>query len=160
MSNAFLGLMIESLVAVLLVLTIGYCMVLNRRLKLLRGDESSLRTTIGELVAATEKAERAIEGLKTTVAESDSTLGDRIRHAERIAAELNRDVRRGDEIISRIHRIAVAAKGTERSKAEPAAAPSVPSAPSEPSAFSRVSDTLVTAQALASRTRLRAGQAA
>jgi hypothetical protein len=35
------GLIIEGLVAVLLVLTIGYCMLLNRRLTRLRNDEHS-----------------------------------------------------------------------------------------------------------------------
>jgi chromosome segregation ATPase len=154
-NDAFLGLMIESLVAVLLVLTIGYCLILNRRLKRLRADESSLRATISELVAATQIAERAIEGLKTTVADCDSTLGERLRNAERIAAELSRDVRKGEEIVSRIHRIAVAARGSERSTLDPA--PAV--APVEPK-HGRISDTLVTAQALASRTRQRAGQAA
>jgi hypothetical protein len=109
-SDPFLGLLIESLVAVLLVLTIGYCMILNRRLKRLRADESSLRATIAELVTATTVAERAIEGLRTTVTDCDATLGERLRNAERISADLTRDVKRGDEIISRIHRIAVAAK--------------------------------------------------
>jgi hypothetical protein len=41
-SNGF-GVIIEMLVAILLALTIGYCMMLNRRLKLLRSDEQSLR---------------------------------------------------------------------------------------------------------------------
>ena len=41
-----LGLIIESLVAILLMFTIGYCMLLNRRLKLLRADEDALRATI------------------------------------------------------------------------------------------------------------------
>ena len=36
--NHSLGLIIESLVAVLLVLTIGYCMLLNARLKRLKAD--------------------------------------------------------------------------------------------------------------------------
>jgi len=160
-NDAFLGLMIESLVAVLLVLTIGYCLILNRRLKRLRADESSLRATIAELVAATTVAERAIEGLRTTVTDCDATLGERLRTAERIAAELVRDVRRGEEIVSRIHRIAVAARGSERPSAEPAPQPAAAAVPEPPeSKFSRVADTLLTAQALASRTRARAGQAA
>ena len=66
MSNGF-GMMIEGMVAILLVLTIGYCIMLNRRLKLLSADEQSLRATISELVTATEIAERAINGLKLTV---------------------------------------------------------------------------------------------
>ena len=53
MSHLF-GLAIESLVAALLMLTIGYCALLNKRLKLLRNDEQSMRGTIAELVTATE----------------------------------------------------------------------------------------------------------
>ena len=64
MSNGF-GLIIEILVAILLAMTVGYCMTLNRRLKLLKSDEHSLRATISELVTATEIAERAIGGLET-----------------------------------------------------------------------------------------------
>ena len=48
MSNG-IGIMIEGLVAILLMLTMGYCMLLNRRLKLLKADEHSLRATISEL---------------------------------------------------------------------------------------------------------------
>jgi hypothetical protein len=36
-----LGVVIESLVAVLLILTIGYCMLLNKRLQRLKADEHS-----------------------------------------------------------------------------------------------------------------------
>ena len=43
--NGF-GLMIESLVAVLLLLTIGFCVVLNSRLKKLKADEQALKATI------------------------------------------------------------------------------------------------------------------
>jgi hypothetical protein len=90
--NHALGLLIESMVALLLLLTIGYCTVLNQRLKRLRTDEGSLRTMIGELVAATEKAERAIGGLKQTVQESDHTLGERMRVAERLVAALDQKI--------------------------------------------------------------------
>ena len=46
MSHSF-GVAIESLVAILLMLTIGYCMLLNSRLKRLKADEHSLKATIG-----------------------------------------------------------------------------------------------------------------
>ena len=51
-----LGVVIESLVAVLLMLTIGYCMLLNKRLQRLKADEHSLKATIAELITATEIA--------------------------------------------------------------------------------------------------------
>lgn len=160
MSDPFLSLLIESLVAVLLVLTIGYCLILNRRLKRLRADESSLRATIAELVAATTIAERAIEGLKTTVTDCDATLGERLRNAERVAAELTRDVRRGDEIIQRIHRIAVAAKTPDAPKLAP-----IPAAAPGPlhgvnGATHRTADPIAAAQAIANRVRQRSEQAA
>lgn len=151
MSEPFLGLLIESLVAVLLTLTIGYCMILNRRLKRLRADESSLRATIAELVSATQIAERAIDGLQTTVRDCDATLGERLRNAEKMAADLSRDLRRGDEIISRIHRIAVAAKASER--------PPEPVRSDKP-IVNRPADTAMAAQAIANRARQRTGQAA
>ena len=86
-SNGF-GLMIESLVAVLLLLTIGYSVLLNKRLKRLKADELALKATISELITATEIAERAIGGLKVTVRECDQSLGERLRNA---GALLGRD---------------------------------------------------------------------
>ncbi|MEA2872329.1 MAG: hypothetical protein QOH67_2305, partial [Hyphomicrobiales bacterium] len=87
MSNG-LGLMIESLVAVLLLLTIGFCLVLNGRLKKLKADEQSLKATISELITATEIAERAIAGLKMTVRDCDQNLSERLRTGESLAREL------------------------------------------------------------------------
>ena len=57
MTSLPLGMLIEALVAVLLLVTIGYCWILNRRLQRLRADEETLRATISELITATEIAE-------------------------------------------------------------------------------------------------------
>jgi hypothetical protein len=111
--------MIESLVAVLLMLTVGYCMLLNRRLKLLKADEQSLRATISELVTATEIAERAIAGLKVTVHECDIGLGQRLNRAEAMASELDRRLAAGKDVLHRLSQIVVAGRGPH----EPAAAP-------------------------------------
>ena len=83
-----LGLMIESLVAVLLLLTIGFCLVLNGRLKKLKADEQALKGTISELITATEIAERAIAGLKMTVRDCDQNLSERLRVGESLVREL------------------------------------------------------------------------
>jgi hypothetical protein len=117
-----LGLLIESLVALLLLLTIGYCTVLNQRLKRLRTDEKALRDMIAELVGATEKAERAIGGLKLTVQESDSTLGERVRAAERLAAALEQKMDAGEKLlggISGVSGVAAALQGRAASPPPP-----------------------------------------
>ena len=90
-SHAF-ALIIESLVAILLALTIWYCMLLNKRLTRLRADEQALKATISELITATEIAERAIAGLKLTVRDCDQNLGERLRTAERFSADMERQL--------------------------------------------------------------------
>ena len=54
------GFLVETMVAILLLLTIVYCVRLNKQLRLLKADEQSLRATISELITATEIADRAI----------------------------------------------------------------------------------------------------
>jgi hypothetical protein len=107
------GLVIEILVAMLLMLTIGYCYTLNRRLERLRADEQSLKGTIAELITATEIAERAVNELKHTAQENDATLGERVRAAERCCVELDRQVSAGDVVLTRLSRVVVAARSLQ-----------------------------------------------
>jgi hypothetical protein len=109
-----IGMVINVLVAFLLVLTIGYCMMLNRRLKLLKADEQSLRATISELVTATEIAERAIGGLKLTVHECDMGLGERLRKAERMTIEIDRTIVAGKDLLGRLSQIVTAGRGNDQ----------------------------------------------
>jgi Domain of unknown function (DUF6468) len=105
-----LGIAIESLVAVLLMLTIGYCMLLNSRLKRLKADEHSLKATIGELITATEIAERAIGGLKHTVRDVNENLGNQLNSAAQLSQQLKNQLAEGDNVIRRLSRIAIAAR--------------------------------------------------
>ena len=105
-----IGIVIESLVAALLFVTIAYCVMLNKRLKLLRNDEQSLKATIGELITATEIAERAIAGLKVTVRECNDNLGSELATASELCDRLGTHIRAGETVLHRLSRIAVAAK--------------------------------------------------
>jgi hypothetical protein len=105
-----LGVAIESLVAILLMLTIGYCMLLNVRLKRLKADEHSLKATIAELITATEIAERAIGGLKHTVRDVNENLGDQLASANEMSVQLKKHLAEGDQVIRRLSRIAIAAR--------------------------------------------------
>ena len=140
------GFMIESLVAILLLLTITYCVILNNRLKRLKADEQSLKATIAELITATEIAERAVAGLKTTAHECDSTLGERLRNAELCCTELSQQIKAGDVLMKRLSRIVAAARPADGS-GEPVAAP-------DPKAVA------LAAQAFAERARTRLGSLA
>jgi hypothetical protein len=131
--------MIESLVAFLLLLTIGYCMILNRRLKRLKGDERALKATISELITATEIAGRAVAGLKATAQDCDGTLGERMRAAERLCAGMERQLKAGELLLNELIRTGIA----PRSAAVPAKIP-------DPKAV------VAAAQAFADRARSRA----
>ena len=111
------GFMIESMVAVLLLLTILYCVRLSRQLRLLRADEQSLRATIAELITATEIAERAIGGLKTTMRDSEQQLAVRLADADRVSHQFEEHLTAGRDLLAKIARITGASKPTELTEA-------------------------------------------
>jgi chromosome segregation ATPase len=135
-----LGVAIESLVAILLIVTIGYCMVLNSRLKRLKADEHSLKATIAELITATEIAERAIGGLKHTVRDVNEHLGSQLTSAAQMSQQLKNQLAEGDNIFRRLSRIAVAARPAVDAEPPPAAAPRASSAKAVAAAAQAFSD--------------------
>src|SRR3954470_7612787 len=105
-----LGVMIETLVALLLIVTIGYCMLLNKRLKRLKADEHSLKAVIGELITATEIADRAIGGLKLTVRDVNEHLGSQIAAASEMSEYLKHQLAEGDQVVRLLSKIVIAAR--------------------------------------------------
>jgi hypothetical protein len=118
MTGTIYGLVIESLVAVLLGLTIGYCVILNKRLIRLRADEASMRGTIAELVTATEFAERAIRNLRSITQETNATLGEGLRASIDVTRDLDDQIARGEEVLDRIAQIAEVADAARQSPRE------------------------------------------
>jgi hypothetical protein len=114
------GLLMESAVAGLLALTIGYCVVLNGRLKRLQADREVLRQMVTDLVRATDMAHGAIRSLKETAQEADLALTARLESAERFGIELAGHVNAGQAVLDRISRITQAARPRTVEEAEPA----------------------------------------
>jgi hypothetical protein len=104
------GYLVESMVSVLLLLTILYCVRLNRQLRLLKADEQSLRATISELITATEIAERAIAGLKSTMREGEQSLSERLQHVEDLSGDLKHQIGAGEQLLNKLTRIVGAAQ--------------------------------------------------
>ena len=100
------GFLIETMVSVLLLLTILYCVRLNKQLRLLKADENSLRATISELVTATEIADRAIAGLKSMMQQGEQALSQKLERGEVLAAELDLHLSAGNQLLARLVRIA------------------------------------------------------
>ena len=131
------GYLVEIMVSILLLLTILYCVRLNRQLRLLKADEQTLRATISELITATEIAERAIAGLKSTMRDGEQSLLERLERTDRVTAELDEQLAAGEDLLARLTRIAGAGK------------PAEPAPPPDPRAVAAA------AQAFAERTRAR-----
>jgi hypothetical protein len=101
---------VEGAVAVLLAVTIGYCIILNGRLKRLHADRDMLGRIVGDLVQATGLANAAIKELKTAALEADGKLDARLREAEEFERDLARHVSTGTALIEKIVKITAAAK--------------------------------------------------
>lgn len=119
-----LGLIVEGSVAVLLILTIGYCMVLNERLKRLHADRAELRQIVNDLMTATNLANTAIKELKATAVEADLQIGARLEEGERFGIELANHVNAGTILMERIARITSVARHSQALEPVPDATPS------------------------------------
>ena len=148
--NHSLGLAIESLVAVLLVVTIGYCVLLNARLKRLKADEHSLKAVIAELITATEIAERAIGGLKHTVRDVNENLGGQLAAATHMSEQLRRQLVESDNVVRRLSKIAIAARPQSEAEEAPVVEPAPAPAPARVSGAKAVA---AAAQAFSERRR-------
>lgn len=118
-----LGLFVEAAVAGLLALTIGYCVVLNARLKRLHQDRDTLRQMVADLIHATDLANAAVRELKSTAIETDMVLGSRLEEAEKFGIELANHVAAGHSLMERIARITSVARQPEVLADEPVVAP-------------------------------------
>lgn len=162
MSYGF-GLTIESMVAILLLLTILYCARLNRQITGLKSDERAMKTTVAELVIATENAERAIAGLRVTLREAEDTLGTKLRAAEVFAAAMTEHLNAGEDVLGRLRKIAYANGLLASAEADAEAKPEF-DLPPPPAPLRAAPDTrsiAAAAAAFAERARVRAnGRAA
>lgn len=100
----------DILVAILLVATIATSLRLSRQMVRLKADESAMRATVADLVAATDAAERAITGLRSTVSDSERALTDRLSAAMRHSTRLAEQVAAGEAVITRVGQIAEASR--------------------------------------------------
>ena len=100
-----LGMVVEGMVSILLLVTIGYSIMLNERLKKLHADKDALKAIIADLVMATDSANTAIRELRQTADEAETNLSGRLEEAERFAVELANHVTSGQAVMDRIARI-------------------------------------------------------
>lgn len=117
-------LIFEGLVAVLMLGAAVMCWRVDRRLKSLRDGQDGLKTTIGALNDAVDRARASLAALDRASKESGGELKQRVGEAQRLADELRILTSAGE---ARAERLASAPR-----RREPPARPSEPSRSREP----------------------------
>ena len=119
------SLIVDLFVAILLVVTIGYAVVLNKRLGSLRGDKVELERLARGFIETTERAETGIGELRSMT----DILDERIKRAESLRDDLLFLMERGNSAADRLEVVVrdardqdpvVGAKKIEPQPAQPA----------------------------------------
>lgn len=97
-----LTLIVEIVVAVLLVITLGISLVLNRRLGNLRANQDEMRRLISEFDKALAKARAGMTELKTASAAADTAHEERMKQAKTLRDELGFMVETADRLADRL----------------------------------------------------------
>jgi len=95
-------LILESLVAILLLVTVVYCYVLNGRLANLRNSQDEMRQLLDDFAVAMAKAETSVGELRQASNEIGADLQERVVEARSLSDELKVMVQSGDDLANRL----------------------------------------------------------
>ncbi len=106
------ALILDCLLAVLLLLMIGYAFVLNRRLSTLRTDREDLEAFITRFNEATNKANASLQGLRAAAESNAATIKAAADKAQALRDELAFLVERADGSADRLAKASGRPAGT------------------------------------------------
>jgi hypothetical protein len=121
---------LELALDLLLIFTLGYCIVLERRLSAVRKGQEGLARTVGELNMAIAGAGASLRALKAATGEAATTLDARLTRARLHIDELQVLTVSGERIAQRMEGAATQRGGAENAAnrtARPAADRALPS---------------------------------
>ena len=96
------GMVLDIVVILLLVPTIVYAIILNRRLTALRRSREELSKVVNSFNEATMRAEAGIPKLKKATTEANHTLKDRVEKAQTLRDDLAFMIERAEELAGRL----------------------------------------------------------
>ncbi|MBN9588688.1 MAG: hypothetical protein BGN85_11790 [Alphaproteobacteria bacterium 64-11] len=113
LSNLGPAFFMELALDLLLVFTLGYCILLERRLAAVRKGQEGLSRTIGELNMAIAGAGASLRALKAAAGEAAATLDERLKRARLHIDELSVLAASGERIAQRMECAATQRGGME-----------------------------------------------
>lgn len=109
-----IAVLIDGLVSVLLLVTCGYCFILDRKLRAMRGAQTEMQGLIGSLDAAATKARASLDAIRGEGVSVGERLQANVSRAKGLIDELSVMVDSGGRIASRLEDASVAAPRKKR----------------------------------------------
>jgi len=97
-----LGFLGDAIVALLLCATIGYCIVLNRRLGTVRNDRDKFEALVTNLNTASQRAEVAVTNLRVVADDLSRRLEKKVEEARGLSDDLVYMIDRGGAVADRL----------------------------------------------------------
>ena len=114
-----ISLAFDGVIAILLLVTIGFCVLLCRRLRTLKADEEMMRSVVSDIVQSTGKAEHTIRTLKATAEECEHTIGTSLRDAEAVSDALTEKSNAADAVVRRLAEVVALAQSARLFEKKP-----------------------------------------
>jgi hypothetical protein len=127
-----LTLALDIVVAVLLLATIAYAMVLSRRLGALRDDKAQLQALVKSLDDSSRRAEAGIATLKTAADEIGRALQEKVERGQALRTDLTYVLEMGGTLADRLEGAIRAGRGHAKSVPAASGEPPAPAGRREP----------------------------
>jgi hypothetical protein len=101
-----IGVVLDGVILIMLVVTVIYAVRLSSLLNSFRDNRAFIETLIAELSLSVEKAEQAIQGLRSSARESGRDLQSLINEASALSDELQIMTEAGDNMALRLEKVA------------------------------------------------------
>jgi len=121
MTGAWMEMLTDFMLGALLVVTITYCWVLNRRIKVLQDSRGELAKLIKHFDESTEKASSSVIALQSTSKRISQTIQERVEKANFIADDLAFLIDKANKLADRLQENMKDAKPVSSRFAEPSA---------------------------------------
>jgi len=100
-----IGLLFDGVISILLLITIIYAVVLNKKLNLIRDGKQDMETLVWNFTEAVKQAEQGLNAVRAAAQEGGEALQTRTEAADRLADDLAFLMKKGDITISKLEEI-------------------------------------------------------
>lgn len=99
------GFIFDAIVSILLLITITYAVILNRKLNMIRDGRQDMETLVRDFTEAVKQAEQGLAAVRAAAQDGGDALQSRVDAADRLADDLAFLMKKGDLTIGKLEEI-------------------------------------------------------